>query len=48
MREQIDTDEAIRLYNLWHTWREVARRLPRKTRTPFAADAVQAAVRPPA
>jgi hypothetical protein len=45
MRERIDIIEAIRLYHIWRNWREVALRLPRKTRTPFVADAVQAAVR---
>jgi hypothetical protein len=45
MRERVDTGEAIRLYHTWRNWRDVALRLPRKTRTPFAADAVQAAVR---
>jgi hypothetical protein len=45
MRERIDTNEAIRLYHTWRNWRDVALRLPRKTRTPFAADAVRAAVR---
>jgi hypothetical protein len=45
MRERIDISEAIRLYHTWRNWREVALRLPRKTRTPFAGDAVQAAVR---
>jgi hypothetical protein len=45
MRERIDIPEALRLYHTWRNWRDVALRLPRKTRTPFAGDAVQAAVR---
>ncbi len=45
MREAININEAIRLYNFWQNWREVAQRLPRSTSTPFAHDAVQAAVR---
>jgi len=45
MRERIDIREALRLYHTWRNWREVALRLPRTTRAPFAADAVQAAVR---
>lgn len=45
MRERIDIIEALRLYHVWRNWREVAKRLARSTRTPFAHDAVQAAVR---
>jgi len=45
MRERIDINEAIRLYRFWQSWRLVAQKLPRSTSTPFAHDAVQAAVR---
>jgi hypothetical protein len=45
MRERIDIDEALRLYRVWNNWREVAKRMARKNGSPFAHDAVQAAVR---
>lgn len=45
MREQIDIPEAIRLYNVWRNWREVAARMIRKNGMRFAHDAVQRAVR---
>jgi hypothetical protein len=45
MREAININEALRLYHVWRNWKEVAKRLERSTPTPFAHDAVQAAVR---
>ena len=45
MRERIDIGEALRLYQLWRNWREVACRMIRKNGMRFAHDAVQAAVR---
>lgn len=45
MRERINISEALRLYHVWHNWREVACRLIRKNGMRFCADAVQAAVR---
>ncbi len=45
MREKIDITEALRLYETLKHWGKVARWLTRKTRVPFTADAVRAAVR---
>jgi hypothetical protein len=45
MREPININEALRLYDIWRSWREVACRLARTTRMQFTADAVQSAVR---
>lgn len=45
MREPIDIKEALRLYHVWRSWREVAARLERTTRMPFTTDAVIRAVR---
>ncbi len=45
MRETIDIPEAIRLYRVWRSWREVALRMVRRNGMRFAHDAVQAAVR---
>lgn len=45
MRERINPREAIRLYWIWRSWREVAIRLARNTAMPFTTDAVIAAVR---
>ena len=45
MREQINIDEALRLYHVWRNWREVAKRLKRSNGTQFCTDAVQRAVR---
>jgi hypothetical protein len=45
MRENIDIKEALRLYHTWRNWREVAKRLVRKSGMQFCADAVQSAVR---
>lgn len=45
MRDRIDITEALRLYRVWHNWREVANRMVRKNGMRFAHDAVQKAVR---
>lgn len=45
MRDRIDIPEAIRLYRIWRTWRQVALRMVRSNGMRFAHDAVQAAVR---
>jgi hypothetical protein len=45
MREQINIREAVRLYRILRTWREVADRMIRKNGMKFTHDAVQAAVR---
>jgi hypothetical protein len=45
MRERINIGEAIRLYSIWRSWREVAIRLARATAMPFTTDAVIKAVR---
>lgn len=45
MRERIDINEALRLYQIWRNWREVAARMIRDNGMRFAHDAVQAAVR---
>lgn len=45
MREKIDIAEAVRLYDIFRSWREVAAHLSRNTTAPFTADAVSSAVR---
>lgn len=45
MRDQIDVQEAISLYQLWQNWRLVALQMIRKNGMRFATDAVQSAVR---
>lgn len=45
MRDQIDIDEAKRLYQILRNWREVARRMIRPNGMPYTFDAVQRAVR---
>ena len=45
MREQIDITEAVRLYQLWRNWREVAKRMVRKNGMQFTTQAVISAVR---
>jgi hypothetical protein len=43
--DKIDITEALRLYHVWRSWREVAFRMVRKNGMRFATDAVQRAVR---
>lgn len=45
MRERIDIAEAIRLYDIWRNWREVARRLARRNGMKFTTQAIWFAVR---
>lgn len=45
MRDRIDITEALRLYRVWQSWREVAVRMVRKNGMCFTWDAVQKAVR---
>ena len=45
MRERISVTEAIRLYWILRSWREVANRMVRRNGMRFTHDAVQAAVR---
>jgi hypothetical protein len=45
MRERINIAEALRLYQVWRNWREVAARLSRNSLTPFKTQSVIAAVR---
>ena len=39
MREKIDITEALRLYHVWRSWREVAVRLVRANGMCFTTDA---------
>jgi hypothetical protein len=45
MRERIDPVKAIRLYQAFKNWREVAKRMLHKSGMKFTTTAVQAAVR---
>jgi hypothetical protein len=45
MRERIDPVKAIRLYQAFKNWREVAKRMLHKSGMQFTTTAVQAAVR---
>lgn len=45
MRDRIDVIEALRLYRVWQSWREVAARMIRSNGMRYATDAVQKAVR---
>lgn len=45
MRDRIDVQEAIRLWQVWRNWREVAARMVRPNGMKYAHDAVARAVR---
>jgi hypothetical protein len=45
MRERINIAKAIRLYQAFRNWREVATRMRRKNGMPYTTQAVIAAVR---